>query len=158
MDRIGGVLPVALRIAVPHGVEDEGAQGERADTLMPTAQQFDTMAAQLDGAHETMSTFASNIVDDADPAVMQGTHIESVVRTAVDEAFGNAISASIACGALAELCRDRAAVCRQYTADYDNYLGRMDGFIEQVSELTPGSYIGSPPYPPPQPAPWADRG
>lgn len=124
---------------------------------MPTAAQFDAMAGQLEAAQETMSVFAGNITDDADPTVMQGTQIESIVRTAVDEAFGTAVSASIACGALATLCRGRARLCRDYTAGYHSYLARMDSFVERVREIAPGAYIGSPPSPPPRPAPWAER-
>lgn len=125
---------------------------------MPTAEQFDTMAAALDGFDEHLGAVPGGVIQAVKLAAIAGGTVGPLVSSTVDATMLNLTTARAHIAAAAALCRDRAEQCRRYTMLLDGHDFAMDDYISRASGLEPGDHLGSPPSGPRRPGTWADRG
>jgi hypothetical protein len=125
---------------------------------MPTAAEFDQAAERFSAAAERLVTLLDPPFDALTPEVLTGGTLTALVTRSLDINDMTLGQASAECLDLAEECRVRAEVARQYAADLaawersmDTYDSAMDDYHDQVCspDDRPPTSPGPAPYKPP---------
>lgn len=125
---------------------------------MPTQHDYNALADEMDLLSADLATQAGSLAALVDPALLTGGSIGHLVTRTVDQSTRDLSASFVRVDAVAAECRQRADACRRYTELLDGFDASMDRYAERVAVLAPGEWIGSPPWPPRPPGPWAERG
>lgn len=124
---------------------------------MPTAADFTAMVDRLALVDQYLSGIVGTVADAVGAAAIEGGPVADLVSNTVSR---NELDVAAARGHVEtaiETCVQRAEQCRRYSESYDSFDRAMDAYATRATNLAPGGYLGSPPWPPRAPGPWADR-
>ncbi len=124
---------------------------------MPTAEEFASMATQLDAIDLHLSQVPGTVGDAVAATSIRGGGVADLIARCVERNNDDVAAARGMVATLVDTCRAREQQCRRYSDLYNGYLAAVARYQERARSFEPGSYLGSPPWPPMRPGPWAER-